>query len=221
MEVTKIIKVKGDWKEVFEDCLFTMGKPSKNKEPSVTWKKKILISEHSPIRDISFKWDWINIKHWVTVHWVRHKWEKFVRTQRTDRTGIDRSKLSQDEPQDFRGEANIQHLIDTMRKRLCFCASPETREYAESLKLAVHEIEPEIANVFVPNCVYRCGCPEKMQNQEHPCVFFNCLCAINPEVKSTDIQARYDVYNNFFYKNHSKISPPNIAEVTGGDNRDL
>ena len=204
MEKTHIIKVKGDWKEVLDDCLFTMGKQPKGKEPSTEWKKKILISEHSPIRDIIFKWDWYSVKHWVTVHWVRHKWEKFVRTQRTDRTGIKRDNLPQDEPQDFRGEANIQHLIDTQRKRLCFCASHETREYAESLKIATHEIQPEIGNVMVPNCVYRCGCPELMQDPAHKCGFFEWLSTIDHDVKSSDIQTRYDAYNRIFYEMHSK-----------------
>lgn len=199
---TNILKMKGDWLEVLDDCRFTMGKPSTNKEPSAAWKRKILISEHSPIRDISFKWQWETVKHWVTVHWVRHKWEKFVRTQRSDRTGIPRDKMPQDEPQDFRGEANIQNLIDTQRKRLCFCASPETREYAEDLKLALHEIQPEIADVMVPNCVYRCGCPELLQGQKHKCSFFE-ICASNDDrLKSTDIQTRYDAYNDFFYKYH-------------------
>ena len=110
-----------------------------DKEPSVEFKKSILIAEHSPIRDIIVKWLWEGIPHWVGVHWVRHKWEKFVRTQREDRAGIPRSELSQTEPQNFTGEANIQHLIDTGRKRLCYMAAPETREYMEDLKITIHD----------------------------------------------------------------------------------
>ena len=157
---TEIIKIKGDWEEVVDDCRATVGKEALGREPSEAFKRGILISEHSPIRDIIIKWRWINMPHWVTVHWVRHKWEKFVRTQRTDRTGIERGKLPQDEPQTFIGEANTQHLIDTMRKRLCYMASPETRIYAEDLKASLQRKEPEIAEVLVPNCIYRCGCPE-------------------------------------------------------------
>lgn len=47
-----------------------------------------------------------------------------------------------------------------MRKRLCRQASPETRAYAEDFKAALHDCEPELADTLVPNCVYRCGCPE-------------------------------------------------------------
>lgn len=157
---TQIVKIKGDWEEVVSDCRATVGKPPLGHEPSTEFKRKILISEHSPIRDISVKWKWHNIKSWVATHWVRHKWECFVKTQRTDRTGIDRDKLPQDAPVDFTGDANAQALIDTMRKRLCHTAAPETREYAEDFKRALRSIEPELSDVLVPNCCYRGFCPE-------------------------------------------------------------
>ena len=190
---TRIIKIKGDWPEIMNDCRATVGKEPLEKEPSIRFKKKILLAEHSPIRDMSFKWFWEGIPHWVGVHWVRHKWEKFVRTQREDRAGISRHELRQDEPQNFTGEANIQHLIDTARKRLCWQASPETREYMEDLKMAIHEIYPEIADVLVPNCIYRCGCPE----------LESCGLCRNM-VLTQDIQYRYDHYNKHFYARKEK-----------------
>lgn len=190
---TEIIKIKGDWQEVVDDCRSTVGKGSLGKEPSEKFKRGILISEHSPIRDISIKWRWVNMPHWVTVHWVRHKWEKFVQTQRTDRTGIDRTQLTQDEPQTFTGEANAQHLIDTMRKRLCYMASPETRVYAEDFKIALYKQQPELSDVLVPNCVYRCGCPEMT-----PCGWYDKMVAKYPKLASTNIQERYDTYNEIF-----------------------
>lgn len=199
MRKTKIIKIKGDWQEVLDDCRFTVGKEPIGKEPSTKFKKEILIAEHSPIRDISFKWIWEKIPHWVGVHWVRHKWEKFVRTQREDRAGIPREELPQTEPQDFKGEANIQHLIDTERKRLCFTASPETREYGESLKIEIYNIgEKEISDVLVPNCIYRCGCPELNGG----CGWYEKMCRHEPLLMSNDIQQRYDAYNYWFRKMH-------------------
>ena len=191
---TEILKIKGDWQEVVDDCRTTVGKQSLGREPSAAFKRSVLIAEHSPIRDIAFKWRWKDMAHWVTVHWVRHKWEKFVRTQRSDRTGTDRSKLPQDEPQTFVGEANVQHLIDTMRKRLCRQASPETRAYAEDLKVAVSQVEPEIGAVLVPNCVYRCGCPEMGE-----CGYWNRLMErTGGGILTGDIQERYDLYNAAF-----------------------
>ena len=139
--------------------------------------------------------------HWVTVHWVRHKWECFVRTQRSDRTGIQRDKLPQDEPQTLVGEANAQHLIDTWRKRLCFQASPETRRYAEDFKMVLRGEQPELSDVLVPNCIYRCGCPEM-----NGCGLWAKFCSdIEKEIGPAglfhlSIQERYNFYNQWFYK---------------------
>lgn len=160
---TKDLRIIGSWKDVMNAARFTVGKKPLDKEPSYKFKLEMLIAEHSPIRVMNISWIWENMPHWVGVHWVRHKWEKFVRTQRSDRTGIPREKLPQDEPQDFMGVANPQSLIDTMRKRLCYKASPETREYAEDLRDKLFEIgERELSMVCVPNCVYRGGCPEQI-----------------------------------------------------------
>lgn len=108
---TEITKIKGDWMEVASDCRSTVGKPPLDHEPSTEFKRKILIAEHSPIRDISVKWTWHGIKSWVATHWSRHKFEKYIKSQRSDRTGIPRDKLPQDAPVDFTGDANVQALI--------------------------------------------------------------------------------------------------------------
>lgn len=193
---TEILKIKGDWQEVVDDCRSTVGKPPLGREPSETFKKNILIAEHSPIRDITVKWKWPGIKSWVATHWVRHKWECFVRSQRSDRTGVDRDKLPQDAPVDFTGEANAQALIDTMRKRLCYQASPETRAYAEDLKAKLRDVQPEMSDVLVPNCVYRCGCPE-MQS----CGLWDSMVKqTEGAVSSHRINERYEAYNRYFYE---------------------
>lgn len=197
---TKILKVKGDWTEVVNDCRATVGKEAIGKEPSKSFKKRILISEHSPIRDISIKWMWDSIASWVATHWVRHKWECFVKTQRTDRTGVPRGKLPQDTPVTFTGDANAQALIDTMRKRLCFQASPETRDYAEDFKATLRDVEPELSDVLVPNCIYRCGCPEMEQ-----CGFFMKFISNAYDCNILDIQDRYDRYNEQFYERRNEV----------------
>jgi hypothetical protein len=191
---TEIIKIKGDWREVVDDCRATVGKESLGKEPSEAFKRGILMAEHSPIRDISVKWRWRDIKSWVATHWVRHKWECFVRTQRTDRTGVDRDDLPQASPVDFTGDANVQALIDTMRKRLCRQASVETRHYAEDLKQAIHVYEPEIADVLVPTCVYRGFCPEM-----NGCGWWERFAEGLTREELLDGYARYRKYNERFY----------------------
>lgn len=187
---TEMLGVKGSWREVVDDCRATVGKESLGHEPSEKFKRNILIAEHSPIRDIRVRWRWRDIPSWVATHWSRHKWECFIRTQRSDRTGIPRGKLPQDTPVTFTGEANAQNLIDTWRKRLCYQASPETRHYAEDFKAALHETEPELSDALVPNCVYRCGCPEL-----ESCGFWERFC----QAEGT-IQDRYDQYNALFYE---------------------
>lgn len=193
--LTEIIKIKGDWEEVVNDCRMTVSKEELGHEPSQTFKKAILISEHDPIRDIEVKFRWASIKYWVAMHWKTHIWRSRTNTQRNDRQdNYDRNKAPQDSPVEFIGDANAQHLIDTMRKRLCYMAAPETRKYAEDLKETLHGIEPELSDVLVPNCVYRCGCPENGK-----CKFFENVIKYNPEMASTDIQKRYDAYNKMFY----------------------
>lgn len=179
-----------------DDCRATVKKSPLGKEPSKAFKKAILISEHSPIRDISVKFSWKNIKYWVAMHWKTHHWESRVDSQRNDRQSrYDREKAPQDALIDFYGDPNIQHTIDTWRKRLCRMASQETREYAEDFKRALHEVEPEWADVLVPNCVYRCGCPEP-----NGCKWFDRMAAKHLNLTSTDIQQRYDAYNEVFYE---------------------
>ena len=201
---TEITKIKGDWMEVASDCRSTVGKPPLDHEPSVDFKKKILLAEHSPIRDISIKWTWHGIKSWVATHWSRHKFEKYIKSQRSDRTGIPRDKLPQDAPVDFTGDANVQALIDTMRKRLCRQSSTETRQYAEDFKATLHEVEPEIADVLVPQCVYRAGCAEMKPCGDGKCFFDVLIDQTAGAVATTHIQDRYDAYNKFFYERRNQ-----------------
>jgi hypothetical protein len=191
---TEILKIKGNWKDVIDDCRTTVGKDALGKEPSKTFKKNILISEHSPIRSLSVRWKWRAIPSWVATHFSRHKWECFIKTQRSDRTGMDRDGLPQNAPVMMTGEANSQHLIDMARKRLCYMASPETRKYTEDLKSAIYLEEPELSDVLVPNCVYRCGCPEPTE-----CGWYRAMIEKHPKLASTNIQERYDAYNEVFY----------------------
>lgn len=192
---TDILKIKGTWSDVLTDCRSTVGKPPLEKEPSEKFKRSILIAEHSPIRNLSVRWKWTNIPSWVATHWVRHIFYKIVRSQRTDRTGVDRTKLPQDAPVDFTGEANAQHLIDTMRKRLCYQASPETREYAEDFKAALHEVEPEISDVLTCQCCYRGLCSEP-----NSCGFWNKFAERLTKEQLISWEERYKAYNEWFWE---------------------
>lgn len=194
MARTEILKIKGDWEEVVNDCRATVKKPPLGKEPSAEFKRRILMAEHSPIRDITVKFRWKNIPYWVAMHWKTHHWESRVNSQRNDRQKeYDRTKAPQDVPVDFIGDANVQNLIDTWRKRLCRQASPETRAYAEDFKETLREQEPEAASVLVPNCVYRGFCPEM-----NPCGWWNVFAASLTRDELLDGQQRYAKYNEWF-----------------------
>ena len=153
---------KDNWQDVKNATMNTIGK-DKGAYPSSDWKRRLLLSEHSPIRKLHIGWKWSDLKYWVSVHLVRHKYgiEHFVSTQRTDRTGITRDELPQSSLVNHECEANAQALINISRKRLCHCASPETRQAWQKVKSEIALVEPELASVMVKECVYRNGlCPE-------------------------------------------------------------
>lgn len=162
------------WQQVKNAAMNTIGKDV-GKIPDSEWKRRILLSEHSPIRLIKIHWRWIDLKSWISVHFVRHKLgiEHWVSTQRSDRTGIDRNKLPQDTLVNHECEANAQALINISRKRLCYQASPETRQAWEAVKEKVKEVEPELASCMVKDCIYRGYCYEYKS-----CGYFN-----SPEYK--------------------------------------
>lgn len=189
-----------DWKRVKNHCRTTDNKDFTENEATETFKKKLLISEHTPIRLLEFDWSWKGIYYWLSTEWSRHKFEKFISSQRDDRLidDVPRGKKPQDALVNFDGYSNMQQCIDGWRKRLCYMATKEARELAEDFKIELHETHQLEANVLVPNCIYRWGCPE-----------FGCCGHINKFIKwckdnnvvfnELDIQSRYDAYNLYFY----------------------
>lgn len=186
--------ITDDWKRIKNHCRTTDNKDFTENEPTEEFKKKLLISEHSPIRLLEFDWSWKSIYYWVSGEWARHRFEKFISSQRDDRLIDDtpRGEKPQNALVNFDGYANMQNLIDAWRKRLCYKATPEARGLAEDFKKELSRTNKNEASVLVPNCVYRCGCPEFQE-----CGFFKGFlkfCKEN-EVDITNIQERYDAYN--------------------------
>ena len=100
-----------NWQDIKNATMNTIGK-EKGKYPDAEWKRKLIMAEHSPIRKLKFAWRWVDLPYWVSVHFVRHKIgiEHFVKTQRTDRTGVDRTELPQGAPVSHECEADAQGL---------------------------------------------------------------------------------------------------------------
>lgn len=181
-----------DWFKIKEACMTTISKEAK-KMPPKEWRRKILICEHSPIRRGIISWKWDNIPYAISTHFARHHegCEKFVGTERTDRTGVDREERSQMNPVPMEMDANIQALINISAKRLCMCADPTTRKYWQEVLEAIKEYDEDIYWACVPQCV-RCGaCVEPFSK----CSFYDKFSEDLTQEEQTNIMARYDAYN--------------------------
>ena len=167
-EIVRLDQVTS-WKRALNAARRTIGKEPLAKEPSKSWEAKMLLAEHSPIRLVEFDWTWKDIMQWVTTHLVRHHegCEKFVHSQRGDRRvlSVPRNELPQGALNDMDMTANAQAIINISRKRLCSCASKETREAWKQVVEAIREVDPVLADKCVPECLYRGFCPEFM----NPC----------------------------------------------------
>ncbi|MFH0922373.1 MAG: thymidylate synthase ThyX [Fibrobacterota bacterium] len=159
---TELLGIKGSWREVADSANTTVNRKPGSKEPASTWKRRMLLCEHSPIRQIFIKLKWSNLKSWVSVHFVRHKIgvEHWVRSQRTDRTGVDRDTLPQSTLVEHEIMADAQAIINISRKRLCNQASKETRAAWQAAIEVFREKEPELYAACVPDCLYRGWCYE-------------------------------------------------------------
>lgn len=199
---TEILEKKGKWSEVLDACRNTVSKKFLGKEPSEEFKRKLMICEHSPIRQLWIKWRWKDLPSYISVHFARHHIgvEKWISSQRNDRqTKYDRRKAPQDSPVSFVAEGNAQFFINMSKVRLCTSADPDTRKQAEDLKMAIKEVDEHIAWACVPSCVYRGACSEP----DNDCGFYKRFLERHPEITvHTSIQERYDIYNKEFYETH-------------------
>ena len=152
----------GTWRGVADSACITVDVNPGTKEPSNNWVYRMLLAEHSPIRKRSYSFVLHNLRSWVSVHFVRHKFgvEHWVRSQRTDRTGVDRETLPQGARVDHEMLANAQALIFISRKRLCMKASPETRDAWQMVRVEIGCQDACMAAAMVPDCIYRGYCYE-------------------------------------------------------------
>lgn len=194
MKVINLVQ-RGTWRDVANAARTTVGLDYKSDgEPSDQWKQKMLLAEHSPIRLLTFSWMWEDIPSWVSVHFVRHKIgiEHFVKSQRSDRTGIPRDELPQGALVNHACVANAQTIINISRKRCCCQASQQTRDAWTLLLMEIREVDPVLFSVCVPECVYRGFCPE-----------------MKPCLNSCDPQ-------RYFYTNHYRLKATPAKETAPG-----
>lgn len=193
-----INKLNIDWVEIKNACRITVNKEPTPIEPTSEFKVKLLISEHSPIRLGEIVFTWTSIKSWVATHFARHwiGWEKWISTQRSDRTKVDRDNSPQGTNVTMKVRSNPQSAINVSKVRLCFQASKETREKMEGLKIAIKEAgEEEVALVMQPQCIYRCGCSEF-----ESCGYWQTFLKNHGHENLYDIETRYRLADEDFYK---------------------
>ena len=148
-----------DWMWAKTCTLNTVSKTS-TKMPTEEWKKKLLQSEHSPIREL-----WFGIKmqipYYVSVHLVRHHIgvNHYVSTQRDDRTNdiIPRANKPQGAMVSHIMSINAAELFNMSHSRLCFQAEKDTREVMKEICRQVIEVCPEFQDGLAPKCYYRGG----------------------------------------------------------------
>ena len=151
------------WKRALNAARRTIGKEPIDKEPSDNWKAKILLAEHSPIKLVEYLISFKNLRQFVGVHLLRHEHTlPFIHSQREDRRELNcsRDELPQGTPNDQDFVVNAQTLINISRKRLCSCASKETREAWQMVKDEIAKQDVIMADKMVPNCVYSGFCRE-------------------------------------------------------------
>lgn len=150
-----------DWGRCKMLAMNTIGRTWRG-DVSEEWKRKILRSEHSPIRTLMFTIR-MKVPYWVSVHFCRHKYgiEHYVASQRNDRQSrYDRNRAPQGAVVRHVMDVNAQELIQMARMRLCRQASAETRMVMTDIRDAVVQTNPEFADFLVPKCVAHGGCNE-------------------------------------------------------------
>lgn len=160
---------KNDWVAFKRRALVTVGKDS-NIPPTIEMRQDFLEARHSPIRRLWFGFYLEGIPSWVATHLARHVHaQPYIKSQRTDRTGVDRNKLPQDEPVDMILDVNAEELQVICNKRLCGQASPETREVVRRMADCVLKLYPEeFKGLLVPMCKYHGGVCHEMKPCREP-----------------------------------------------------
>lgn len=147
-----------DWEWVKTCTLNTVGKKSLT-APTEAWKKKLILAEHSPLRELWFGIR-MEIPYYVSVHYVRHHIgvNHYIQSQRNDRQkNYDRTKAPQDATVSHIMSVNAQELVFMSHKRLCNQADPFTRAVMKEIVRQILEICPEFKEALVPLCKYRNG----------------------------------------------------------------
>lgn len=165
MKVENLKKIRS-WTDVLNRCRRTTGKDELENEPSDSFKAKMCICRHSPLRQIEFDWTWKRIPYCISVHFLRHTCgnnpdvEPFIQSERDDRTGKSRKNVRQTKMINMDYTCNAEALLNISNKRLCNCADPMARKAWRMVVNEVAKVDPIIASKCVPSCIAHGRCTE-------------------------------------------------------------
>lgn len=155
------VKPLTNFHDMAANAVFTQGISIRDENPNVSFFKKMIISEHSPLRSLLLQIDVYNIPYYVHVHFVRHHVgvQPFVRSQRPDSMNpvdYDRTKAPQDALVDMRLVLNAQALLNIMKKRLCQKADRATRNVANTIRVVMSNYPSAIVRLLADACRPAC-----------------------------------------------------------------
>ena len=194
-----------DWKRCLLLARATQGKYDAPHEPSLEWKKKILKSEHSPIRTLMFTIKMNGIPYCNSVHYVRHKYgvEHYVMSQRKN---PDRDAERQDAPVTHIMDINAQALINIARKRLCYKADKMTRKIMNAICSSIYDAyidsgKAKEAEIWGNTLLPACGMDEKNCREFKPCGMYGLQKKMSVDLQDEELFDKgLEMFQNFFRK---------------------
>lgn len=182
-----------DWMLIKNECRQTVNMNDSIKEPTDEWKKKLLISRHSPLRIGTILVHIEDVPYYVMGHLVRHNVGvvPFVGTSREDRTGIKREERKQTDLVSMDLFINIESLMNISEKRLCTCADKETIKVWKAVVEEIGKYDRLLKWASVPSCVRCGGCCEPFSE----CNMYENIMRNTTEDEQHNLIKRYDYYN--------------------------
>lgn len=142
-----------------ECAIGTEGKTLKT-PPDEKWLRRIAIAQHSPIRELVYRFVLTDVPYWVLMELCRHHQgcEKYVQSSRNDRqSDFDRNAARQDMPRTMRFSVNLDALINISKKRLCGMATNEMQNLVGLMCREVMRVQPWTRGLFMPACGWQGG----------------------------------------------------------------
>lgn len=163
-----------------------------HKESTIKGLRKLYLSEHSPMYTQIFIVKLEGIPSYVSTHFRTHKKNfiaETVTTNRSDRGGSDTAGRMT--PVDMIIYCNAKTLVDMSLKRLCSNADSIARKLMGMIKDEIKDIDPDLYEFMVPQCLYRCGL----------CQEWKCCGYVNTSKFKLDLARYLHGFENQYYLN--------------------